>query len=31
MPRVRTLALERVEDFFDGVGHGDVSISIFFF
>jgi hypothetical protein len=29
--RVRTFALERIEDFFDGVGHGDGCISIFFF
>jgi len=28
--RVRTFALERIEDFFDGVCHGDVCISIFF-
>jgi hypothetical protein len=28
---VRAFALERVEDFFDGVGHGAVCISIFFF
>jgi hypothetical protein len=29
--RVRAFALERIEDFFDGVCHGAVCISIFFF